>query len=261
MKKIILILLFLLILFPLVSSVTCPTGQINDTYPGDCGIYTDQNKDNICDYSQTPSTTTGNSLSSLSDAELKDLISGTEMKMKTINQVAEIYKIESNLLAKELSDQLKVKINPTDSVQLIHDNYGIGPEAIKTVIIGIIKNNEIESIEKEGSHTYYITWITIIAILFYLASYILSKRGRFSQITHKKIWNFLLLVSFIISALTAVLYLLRIEYGFILNIPFNISYWHIEIGYIFILISIFHILWHIPYLKSYFKFNKKESSN
>lgn len=32
---------------------TCPRGLINDPYPGQCGLYTDQNSDQICDLSQT----------------------------------------------------------------------------------------------------------------------------------------------------------------------------------------------------------------
>ena len=32
---------------------TCPRGLTNDPYPGQCGLYTDQNSDQICDLSQT----------------------------------------------------------------------------------------------------------------------------------------------------------------------------------------------------------------
>jgi hypothetical protein len=35
----------------------CPFGRINDTYPGECGRYTDTNKDGVCDLSQTMPTT------------------------------------------------------------------------------------------------------------------------------------------------------------------------------------------------------------
>jgi hypothetical protein len=47
-------------LFSLTASAweDCPSGLINDTYPGDCGRYTDTNADSLCDYSQTRPTTT-----------------------------------------------------------------------------------------------------------------------------------------------------------------------------------------------------------
>lgn len=36
----------------LVSALDCPHGKINDSYPGDCNLYRDSNKDGICDLSQ-----------------------------------------------------------------------------------------------------------------------------------------------------------------------------------------------------------------
>jgi hypothetical protein len=93
--------------------------------------------------------------------------------------------------------------------------------------------------------------ITIICIIIYGLSIILVKKNKITYIIHKKIWNILLLITFIITALTSVAYLLRADLA--INIPFiaNISFLHIEIGLVMILISIFHALWHIPYFKSY----------
>jgi len=31
----------------------CPFGQVNDTYPGDCGRYVDTDRDGVCDHSET----------------------------------------------------------------------------------------------------------------------------------------------------------------------------------------------------------------
>jgi len=46
-------LLFLFILFPLtVQAADCPFSRVNDSFPGQCVLYTDQNKDNFCDNSQ-----------------------------------------------------------------------------------------------------------------------------------------------------------------------------------------------------------------
>jgi hypothetical protein len=32
--------------------VTCPNGMVDDPAPGSCGLYTDENDNNICDYSE-----------------------------------------------------------------------------------------------------------------------------------------------------------------------------------------------------------------
>ena len=34
------------------DGLECPFGRIDDPYPGYCRLYTDQNSDGICDYSQ-----------------------------------------------------------------------------------------------------------------------------------------------------------------------------------------------------------------
>ncbi|MBW2964532.1 hypothetical protein KY363_03660 [Candidatus Woesearchaeota archaeon] len=33
--------------------VQCPAGNINDPAPGQCGLYTDDNRNGVCDYSET----------------------------------------------------------------------------------------------------------------------------------------------------------------------------------------------------------------
>lgn len=32
--------------------VQCPNGNVNDPSPGQCGLYTDENKNGVCDYSE-----------------------------------------------------------------------------------------------------------------------------------------------------------------------------------------------------------------
>lgn len=175
MKKRYLILMIILLL-PIISSTTCPKGLVNDYYPGDCGIYTDANSNQICDYSET-----------------------------TIN-----------------------------------------PKTLNT------ENSNIQVSKMQ----YNITLITILSMALYLGSYFLSKKGKISLVTHRKIWNFFLLITFIVTAITSIIIVLGLEYQMFIQTPFNLNYLHIEFGYVMILISIFHILWHIPYFKSYLKIKK-----
>ncbi|MGE0793242.1 MAG: hypothetical protein AB7V77_03640 [Candidatus Woesearchaeota archaeon] len=65
MKKIMLLLILVLLLFSSclkettteiitkeISTYSCPRGEIDCNYPGKCYLYTDENKDNICDNSE-----------------------------------------------------------------------------------------------------------------------------------------------------------------------------------------------------------------
>ena len=49
------LLFFLTLIFQSVSAWdNCPFGEVNESYPGTCGRYTDTDNDNICDLSQLP---------------------------------------------------------------------------------------------------------------------------------------------------------------------------------------------------------------
>ncbi|MBN2517515.1 MAG: hypothetical protein JXB14_01580 [Candidatus Altiarchaeota archaeon] len=55
MEKLIILAIAIFLLFPLASAQvweSCPFGEVNDAYPGDCGRYIDTDEDGICDRSQ-----------------------------------------------------------------------------------------------------------------------------------------------------------------------------------------------------------------
>jgi len=49
-----LILAFLLFASPVRAWLDCPYGRVNDPYPGQCGLYTDTNNNQICDHGEAP---------------------------------------------------------------------------------------------------------------------------------------------------------------------------------------------------------------
>ncbi len=53
MKTAFSLLIALLLIAPLFAWEDCPFGQVNDTYPGDCGRYVDTDWDGVCDHSET----------------------------------------------------------------------------------------------------------------------------------------------------------------------------------------------------------------
>ena len=90
-------------------------------------------------------------------------------------------------------------------------------------------------------------------IAVYLVSLFLSRQGKFLTVAlHRKIWNALLVITFVLTALSAIFYLLMLEYNLdLLPRQIDASFWHIEFGLAFILIGVFHALWHLPYFKQY----------
>jgi hypothetical protein len=259
-KEFAFIILSLFLLSFISAELICPTGQVNDTYPGDCGLYTDTNSDKICDYSQETLAAT----TSLNATELHDLISGQELKLKTVKEVAEIYGICATEYSFALSQKYGFVINPSDSFTALN-NKGVQPSVAKEVaesLIGIEKA-QIEEDKpqiKTPTKEYYMWQTTLILVAIYLFSLYLVKKEKLSLVKNRKIWNMLLLISGIITAFTSIFLLLRLNYGITINFPLNIITVHVLAGYITLLIAIFHTLWHIPYYKSYFTQKKEKKS-
>ena len=96
---------------------------------------------------------------------------------------------------------------------------------------------------------YIIFPILAVAIISYLISFFMAKKKVFSLRTHLKMWNSLLVLSFLITAILGIMLVIRINYGFFLRIPFNMTFWHVEFGITMAILTIFHILWYTPFLR------------
>jgi len=245
MKQLLLIILTLILFASNVHALDCPIGLVNDTAPGSCGLYIDKNVDSLCDLSQD--------LNDSCDVNLTatDLTS-TEIKAMTVEQVAEHYNIEGEQFAKEISKVAGVTVKKSDSFQYLHDNYAVRPIVVREVALAIRKNSNetITIVDTSTEQRHYLIPIILVTIIAYLSTWFLSKKEKISTILHRKIWNWLLLITFIPVTITSILWILRVEYGIIIPVFFNISYWHLIFGVIMILISVFHIIWHVKY---YFK--------
>jgi len=188
--------------------------------------------------------------------EIHDLISGTELKTKSVSEIAEIYEIDASQYAQELSNYYGVTINQTDSSQLIHDNYGVEPSVSKDIANSIKTGQEIASNDSHndrGEKLYDLLPISLVLIVMYLFSHILSKKKIISIAKHRLFWNMLLLLAFLGSGILGILLVIKINLGIAITLPFNIVFWHVEIGIAMVVISIFHILWHLSYFKTLFK--------
>lgn len=102
----------------------------------------------------------------------------------------------------------------------------------------------------------YIKQLVLGLVIIYLISFFMAKKNIITIITHKKIWNIILLISFILVAITSISFLLLLEYGIYFSIPNN-SFWHTELGIVMILISLFHSIWHLAYFKAILGFKNR----
>ncbi len=102
--------------------------------------------------------------------------------------------------------------------------------------------------------------IIVIVLGLYAFSYLMVKIKKINLLNHKRIWNSLLAVFFLISAIFGIILALQIDHRIVLSSYRLILWWHVEAGIIVAVISIFHIVWHLTYYKLIYKslFKKNE---
>ncbi len=187
-------------------------------------------------------------------------LSGGEIKAMSVQEVADFYKISAAKYAENLGKLLGITISTSDEIQKLHDNAGLEPSSANDIAKSLVtgsgtstdqivsekqqeKTNEI----KNPTKNYYFLETTIVTLGLYLATWLLSKFEKIKTITHKKIWNYTLLFSFIPAGIFGILLVLKVTYGLVLNFPFSTIYWHVIGGTVMAEISILHILWHLNY--------------
>ena len=273
MKK--LILLFFAIIFLVLPTSAyaqwddCTKGLENDPYPGSCGRYIDTDGDGICDHSQPApedrETTTSNNTSEITNVvggvDPMELITGEDLKYKTVAEVAQLYQLDLDEFINALKDKTGIKaISANTSFTYLHDNYGLSPNTVKTIATALWEQNQgntqalsqiqATSTQQQAKNNYYFLLLSLGLIGSYLTTFILSRLHIISTIKHRQIWNIFLSATFLATGLLGIFLVLRLSYGLVIPLPFNMLFWHVETGIAFTVIALFHIFWHIPYYKS-----------
>ncbi|MFO7656503.1 MAG: fused MFS/spermidine synthase [Bacteroidales bacterium] len=104
---------------------------------------------------------------------------------------------------------------------------------------------------------YLILPLAVLSLVLYLISLSLSKLQIIRPLTHRKIWNLLLLVTFLVTAILGLILAIQVNYR--LKIPFlkQLLIWHVDFGIGMTMIAVFHFLWHWSYYVNIFKKDKK----
>lgn len=104
--------------------------------------------------------------------------------------------------------------------------------------------------------TYHLIPISLIFILLYIITRVLSKKKIMSIINHRAIWNVFLLITFLISGILGILLIIEINFGTQFSLPLNILFWHVEVGIAMFIICVLHIIERWSYFKNLFRFKK-----
>jgi hypothetical protein len=105
---------------------------------------------------------------------------------------------------------------------------------------------------------YNVSPIAIGFFLIYAVSFFLYKTKRIKTSVHRKIWNVLLLATFLITGIFGLILTIQLDYTLPFTIPFNLLFWHVEAGIVMTLISLFHIGWHFNYYRNLLRSGRKK---
>lgn len=100
---------------------------------------------------------------------------------------------------------------------------------------------------------YHVSPIAITLFVAYAFSFILYKTKRIRVTTHRKIWNVLLLATFLVTAVFGLILAIKRDYVLLFYSPINLVFWHVEAGVVMTLVSLFHLSWHFSYYLKLFK--------
>lgn len=106
-----------------------------------------------------------------------------------------------------------------------------------------------ESHSSDSRINYYFVPIAIILFILYLVTLSLSRKKKIKLLQHRKIWNVLLLITFLISGIFGIILAIFISYGIKLPFYSDLLFWHVEMGIAMAVISMFHVAWHWKYFK------------
>lgn len=230
-KRLLSLLCFALFSFAFLSlEAQCPFGEKYNCL-GECGRFTDENEDSFCDngliQTQEPTTETQ---TEVAPVETKKEIEITPKKTTISTQEKDIVKTEENISKEE-------KIIPKEEKNIPKENFS-------------------KPKEKKSKKPYRIIAITIAVLIAYLTTFILVKTNKIKKLTHRKLWNVILLLTFLVSCLLGFILALQINYGFCMDWFRDFLKWHVEFGIAMTIIALIHIIWHYKYYTSLFSKKK-----
>ena len=101
----------------------------------------------------------------------------------------------------------------------------------------------------------------VTAIILYVISYFFYRNGIYLKIFHQRLWNTILAITFITTALAGLFLALQINYKWNSDITKNILKRHVESGIGLAFTGIFHFLWHFSFYRNIFLSNRAATVN
>jgi hypothetical protein len=272
----------------------CPKGLVNDPYPGACRRYVDTNGDSICDLSQSKPaastttttqpketttttlavTTTTSGTPPTGDCPLGPCIGcgiclGISTPVNGSSDSANSDATATTGTTYTVSDAAAAGAvvavatgSATTSTTTPTSGGSGGSESAAAATTGAATADQVTAAPGgSGLATHYnVSPIAIGFLLVYAVSFVLYKIKRIKIYVHRKIWNVLLLATFLMTGIFGLILTIQLDYALPFTIPFDLLFWHVEAGVVMTLISLFHIGWHFNYYRNLLRSSRKKAA-
>ena len=94
---------------------------------------------------------------------------------------------------------------------------------------------------------YLLIPLGLLSILLYLLSDALVRLHIWKKATHRKLWNVVLLITFLTTAVLGLLLVVQINYKLEWEIVDQLLTWHVDVGIALSFVATFHLIWHFSY--------------
>lgn len=220
----------------------CPFGgKVN--CQGACGRFTDENGDGYCDFAI---------LENVKNETKKDADETPKEKIETAKE-----KNETPIRSKSDLQTGKQTTKTVDQNKGAKEQQRM--EDFEEEVI--IEENPVETPVIEQTPTpqankakpYSVITVSLICLCAYFFTFALMKGGKIKKMTHRKIWNSILLITCLVSCLLGFLLAIQLNYHFGMQWLGTILKLHVEFGIAMTIIAIIHIIWHWKYYMTIFK--------
>ncbi|MCE5255082.1 MAG: hypothetical protein LLG45_12920 [Actinomycetia bacterium] len=262
----------------------CPRGLVDDPFPGECRRYKDTNGDGICDLSQpepvvTTTTTTRETVATTTqatatatsgepptgDCPLGPCLGcgacfGVPVPGATASTGSATDGGETDDIAQTAGvATAAVSGDPTNTTTTAPSSGGSDSSATAASDETVASSTTDDSGGSSLMTHYMVSPIAVAFFLVYGASFILYKTKRIRLSTHRKIWNALLAVTFLVTGVFGLLLTIQLDYELPFKIPFDLLFWHVEAGIVMTLISLFHLGWHFNYYRNMLRTSRSKA--
>lgn len=219
----------------------CPFGG-KENCKGECGRFIDENGDGYCD-------------NSIIRATEKPLADSTAKKTEQTMQNARQKDNKSEAKTEVMTKKDAGKGVKTESSFAVEDKARtVGAETITEEVQS--EESGLSQPAAANAKPYRFVGISVATLLLYCLTSVLVFANKMKKTTHKKIWNVLLLLTFLVSCLLGFFLVIQINYHFATEWLRSILKIHVEFGIAMTIIAIIHILWHTNYYSKIFSRGK-----